>query len=334
MFNLPVSFVEGDDGVLGFPSTKIYPKLTNAAGKVYFLNPSHTNADDSNPGEDPNYPFATLGAAYAALTANQHDTLVYVAGPTSLTLATALTWSKNYTHFVGVAAPSRVATRARIFQSSSLTGASPLITISASGCIFKNLYIFQGVNDATSLINVSVTGGRNYFENVHFAGGGHATQAIDGGASLALGGSGGSCEENLFYRCTIGVDTVDAATGMMGLIFNGSEAHRNEFKECTFRMRAGNSGAGFVELVTTSAAIDRDTVFDNCVFINNSTSNDMASAFVIPATAAGEPRLILLKDCLFHNVTKLDANDRGMLFGNMNAITGADLSGVAVQLIT
>lgn len=59
----------------------------------------------------------------------------------------------------------------------------------------------------------------------------------------------------------------------------------------------------------------------------------MASAFVIPA-GMGEPRVLLLKDCMFHNVTKLDANDRGVLFGNMGAVTGADLSGVAVQLIT
>lgn len=297
-------------------------------GNVYFLDPA--NGSDGYDGKSVNQAFKTLPVAYAALTANQNDTLYYLAGSSSISLSAQLTWAKNYTHFIGVCAPTGVAQRARIFQTASATGLSPLINITASGCIFKNLYVFQGVNDATSLIAVQVTGGRNYFDNVHFAGGGHAAQAIDGGASLALS----SCEENLFYRCTVGVDTIDAATGMMGLIFNGTEAHRNEFKECRFRMRAGNSGAGFVELMATAAAIDRDTLFDNCIFINNSTANDMASAFVIPATAAGEPHLILLKDCLFHNVTKLDANDRGMVFGNMNAITGADLSGVAVQLIT
>lgn len=296
--------------------------------KYYFVDPAR--GSDDNDGLSPATALAGLAAAEDKCVANQHDCVFYLAGSSSITLSAALTWDKNYTHLVGLAAPSRIATRARIFQSSSLTGASPLLDITASGCVFANFYIFQGVDDATSLINVRVTGGRNYFENVHFAGGGHATQAVDGGASLALS----SCEENLFYRCTIGVDTIDAATGMMALIFNGSEAHRNEFKECTFRLRAGNSGAGFVELVTTAAAIDRDTVFDDCLFINNSTANDMASAFVIPATAAGEPRLILLKDCIFHNVTKLDASDRGMLFGNMNAITGADLSGVAVELVT
>lgn len=313
--------------VNGVPITGDFPRQ----GNTYFLDP--TNGNDAFDGKSVTNAFKTLPVAYAALTANQHDVLYYLSGSSSISLSAQLVWAKNYTHFIGICAPTGVGQRARIFQTASVTGLSPLINITASGCIFKDLYIFQGVADATSLINVGVTGGRNYFQNVHFAGGGHATQAIDGGASLALGGTQ-TCEENLFYRCTIGVDTIDAATGMMGLIFNGTEAHRNEFKECRFRMRAGNAGAGFVELVTTAAAIDRDTIFDNCIFINNSTAVDMTSAFVIPATAAGEPHLILLKDCLFHNVTKLDASDRGMLFGNMGAITGADLSGVAVQLIT
>jgi hypothetical protein len=293
--------------------------------KYFFVDPA--NGSDSNNGQSLDQAMATIPAAYAQMTANQHDTLFYIAGSSSVTLTAALTWSKNYTHLIGVAAPVRTAQRARIFQLSTLTAASPLITISATGCIFKNLYIFQGVDDATSLINVSVTGGRNYFENVHFAGGGHASQAIDGGASLKLDGA----EENTFVNCTIGVDTIDAATGMVGILFDG-EAHRNTFEKCVVRMRAGNAGAAFAE-VADSTGIDRDNLFDNCLFINNSTATDMTSAFVAPA-GMGEPRVLLLKDCLIHNATKLDANDRGILFGNMGAVTGADLSGVAVQLIT
>lgn len=313
------------NGVSSFGMT-VMPGMIPPGGNIYYLDPA--NGSDGSSGKSPAQAFATLAVAYAALTANQNDVLFYIAGSSSITLSAALTWSKNYTHFVGLCAPTHAAQRARIFQLSTLTGASPLLTISASGCIFSNFYIFQGVADATSLINVSVTGGRNYFYNVHFAGGGHATQAINGGASLHLNTS--SSEENLFERCTIGVDTIDAATGMVGLLMDG-DAHRNLFRECVLRMRAGSTGAAFVE-VADATGIDRDITFDNCLFINNSTANDMASAFLIPAM--GEPRLILLKDCLFHNVTKLDASDRGVLFGNMNAITGADLSGVAVQLIT
>lgn len=311
------------NGVSSF-GMPVLPGGIPPGGDVYFLDSA--NGNDGFDGKTPSQAFKTLAVAFAAMTANQNDVLYYIANGSSITLSAVLDWNKNYTHFIGLCAPTHAAQRARIFQLSTLTGASPLLTISATGCIFSNFYIFQGVNDATSLINVSVTGGRNYFHNVHFAGGGHATQAVDGGASLKLD----AAEENLFDGCTIGVDTIDAATGMVALLMDG-EAHRNLFRNCVFRMRAGNSGAAFVEVVDTTG-IDRDTTFDNCMFINNSSSNDMASAFVIPAM--GEPRLILLKDCIFHNVTTLDTSDRGVLFGNMDVVTGADLSGVAKQLIT
>jgi hypothetical protein len=310
-------------GVSSF-GVPVLPAGIPPGGTAYFLDP--TNGNDGYAGTSPDQAFKTLAVAYAALTANQNDVLFYIANSGSITLSAALTWAKSYTHFVGLCAPTNVGQRARIFQLSSLTGASPLITVSASGCIFSNLYIFQGVADATSLINVSVTGGRNYFENVHFAGGGHATQAVDGGASLKLDGA----EENLFVNCTIGVDTVDAGTGMVGILFDG-EAHRNEFRNCRVRIRAGNAGAAFVE-VADATGIDRDTLFDNCVFMNNSAT-DLTSGFVIPA-GMGAPRKLLLKDCMILGTAKLDANDRGVLFGNMNAVTGADTSGEAVELIT
>lgn len=308
----------------GMPVMAGVPYGKNA--KYFFLDAA--NGSDSNDGLSIDHPFATLAAAYAACTANQHDTIFYIAGSSSVTISVALDWAKNYTHLIGIAAPTEVAQRARFFQLSTLTGASPLLTVSASGCIFKNFYIFQGVADATSLINVSVTGGRNYFENVHFAGGGNATQAINGGASLKLDGA----EENTFVNCTIGVDTASAATGMVGILFDG-QAHRNIFKDCRVTMYAGHTGAAFVE-VADGTGVDRYTVFDNCMFINSNLDNfTMASGFLIPAFAANNSSRILLKDCIVLGSTKLDASDRGVLFGNMGAITGADLSGVAVELI-
>lgn len=291
---------------------------------VYVVDPA--NGDDDNIGDRFEKPLATPEAAYAKCVAGQNDTVLYVGGSSGINLSAALDWAKNYTHLVGLCAPTMMAQRSRIFQLSTLTGASPLLTISASGCVFKNFYIFQGVDDATSLINVSVTGGRNYFENVHFAGGGHASQAIDGGASLKLD----AAEENTFVKCTIGVDTIDAATGMVGILFDG-EAHRNVFRDCVVRMRAGNAGAAFVE-VADATGIDRDTTFIDCLFLNNS-GTDMTSGFVMPA-GMGAPRKIFLKDCMVYGAAKLDANDRDVLFGNMDAVTGADGSGVAVELVT
>lgn len=318
-----MSITNFPNGVSSFGSP-VLPGGFATAGQVWFVDPA--NGSDNNSGTDINAALATISQALSNAVANRNDIIYYIAGSSSISLSETLTWNKNYTHLIGVCAPTNVAQRARIFQLSTATGLSPLINITASGCIFKNFYVFQGVDDATSLINVQVTGGRNFFENVHFAGGGHASQAIDGGASLKLDGA----EENLFVNCTVGVDTIDAATGMMGILFD-SEAHRNEFRNCRVRIRAGNAGAGFVEIIDATG-IDRDTIFDNCIFINNS-STSLTSGFVIPA-GMGAPRKLFLKDCMIWGSTKLDANDRGVLFGNMGAVTGADGSGVAVQLIT
>lgn len=296
--------------------------------KIFFVDAA-TGSDTLNAGTSFKKPLATIAAAYAACTANQNDVVLVLGAASSNTLSAALTWSKSYTHLVGMCAPTMVGQRARIFQLSTLTGASPLITISGSGCIFRNLYIFQGVNDNTSLINVSVSGGRNYFENVHFAGGGHATQAIDGGASLKLDGA----EENTFVNCTVGVDTVAAGTGMVGILFD-TDAHRNVFRNCHVTLLAGHTGAAFVE-VADATGIDRYNVFDNCLFLNTNKANfEIASGFVVPAIAANRPSRFILKDCLSYGQAKWDASDRGVVMGNMNAVTGADTSGLAVEIVT
>lgn len=295
-------------------------------GNVFFLDPA--NGSDDNGGQTPGEAFKTFAVAYAALTDAQNDVL-YLIGDGSLTLPAVVDWTKSYTHFIGLCAPTKVGQRARIFQLATLTGAAPLFKVSGSGNIFANFYIFQGVDDATSLIDFEVSGGRNYFGNVHFAGGGHASQAIDGGASLKLNGAA----ENLFKDCVIGVDTIDAATGMVGILID-TEAKRNIFEDCMITMSAGHTGAAFVELVDTTA-IDRYTLFKNCTFLNSNFKNFlMASAFVIPAIAANRNCAIVLQDCIVLGVSKLDASDRGFLYGNMGAITGADLSGVAVELIS
>lgn len=305
-----MSFTNFPNGVTSF-GVPVIPANIPVGGNVYFLDP--TNGNDGFDGKSPDHAFKTLAVAEDALTANQNDVLFYIAGSSSITLSAALTWDKSYTHFIGLCAPTQAGQRARIFQLSTLTGASPLITVSASGCIFANLYIFQGVADATSLINVSVTGGRNYFHNVHFAGGGHATQAVDGGASLKLDGA----EENTFDRCTIGVDTIAAGNGMTGLLFDG-EAHRNIFRDCHFTMWAGHAGASFIE-VADATGIDRYNIFKSCLF-SNTSATAMTTGVVAPA-GMGAPRRLYFMDSFFDGAGDIDANDRGICYQNTGTIT-------------
>lgn len=281
-----------------------------------------TNGSDSNDGRSLDKAKATLAAAEDLTTAGRHDT-VFIVGTSLNRLSAALTWDHSYTHLIGICAPTRVAQRARIFQLSTLTSASPLLDITASGCIFKNFYIYQGVDDAGSLIDVQVTGHRNYFENVHFAGGGHATQAINGGASLKLN----AARENTFVNCTIGIDTIEAGTGMTAITFDGS-ATRNIFENCLINLWISHTNAVLVELVD-AASVDRYTIFRHCDFFSNSTNKAtaMASAFVIPSghtTTAS----ILLRDCAGLGFTDWDADGRGIVYLSGGTATAGTHTGL------
>jgi len=291
--------------------------------KYYFVDA--TNGSDGNDGRTLDKSLATLIAAEDKTVANHHDT-VFIVGHSLNRLTAQLLWDKSYTHLIGICAPTRVAQRTRIFQLSTLD-TSPLMNITASGCIFKNFYIYQGVDKAASLLDVQVTGSRNYFENVHFAGGGHATQAINGGASLKLNGA----NENTFVNCTIGIDTIEAATGMTAITFDGSSS-RNIFENCLINLMISHTNAVLVELIDATS-VDRYTIFRNCDFFSNSTNKGtaMASAFVIPSghtTTAS----ILLRDCAGLGFTDWDADARGIVYltgGTATAGTNTGLYQVA-----
>ncbi len=288
---------------------------------VFIVDP--VNGDDDYDGQSFVKALASIAAAEDLCVANQHDVVLYVAGSSGNNLSGAVAWDKNYTHLIGLCAPSHVAQRARIFQLSTLEGASPLVKFAATGCIFKDLYIFQGVDDATSLVNAEVTGGRNYFKNIHFAGGGHASQAIDGGASLLI--SGGS--ENLFEQCTIGVDTIEAATGMAGLVFAATGgAARNKFKNCHFSMQAGHAGAIFIE-VLGNAGIDRYQVFEDCLF-SNLSGTAMTQAIAVAAGFDPANKRLLMKNCSLIGAADWEANDRGAVYLDSGTITAGGNAGI------
>jgi hypothetical protein len=288
---------------------------------VYFVDP--VNGSDSNTGTSFKSPLALVSTAYGKCVTGQHDVVILLAGTSSNNETAAITWSKNLTHLIGLGAPTHVSQRSRIVCNA--VDLTPFITVSGYGNIFKNLQIWQGQDDATTLINVSVTGNRNYFENVHFAGGGHATQAIDGGMSLQISGG----KENLFKGCTIGIDTVEDGTGMAGLsVAATGGAARNKFVDCEFRMFAGHAGAIFVELLGNSG-LDRDLTFKNCIFMNLS-GTAMTSAFVVAAGFDPANKRVLLKDCALIGATDWDSADRGILYLNNGTLTGGGNAGTFV----
>jgi hypothetical protein len=294
--------------------------------------PDSPNANDANDGTDPIYPKLTLdgtNGAFAACTAGHHDTIVYVAGAAGLTMSGVLPWNKDYTHLVGVCAPTMVGQRARIF--SPTTGVvSPLITVSATGCMFKDLYINHQSSNATAGVVVRILGGqRNFFENVHFCGPTNAAAAIDASASLQMGAS---ASENTFLGCNIGSSTVVGGqkTGAMALVFEANaKAKRNVWKDCLFSMNPAHKDAGFIENMDASGVEDY-AWFDNCVFINISTVMD--SCFTFNGVDLTYKRFITSR-CWGMGFTDWDEADTGYVYQSVYKDASGGVAGYLTPTI-
>jgi hypothetical protein len=249
---------------------------------VYLVDP--VNGLDTNPGDRWTKPLKTVAAAYAKCTADQHDTVLFIAGDTADNPTASITWSKDYTHLVGMSSPlPGVGQRCRIVGTAALD-LTPVITFSGNGCIVKNIQIFNEKDANTDSGAVIVSGGRNYFQNVFFAGMGHATPAARAG-SYSLKVTGG---ENVFEDCAIGLDTIVRAAANCELWIS-TGAVRNIFKHCRF-LSASETAGKFLVAVDDG---DRWQEFEDCVFQNFSVNWAVSLTDAFNMTAAATHQIIL-----------------------------------------
>jgi len=297
-----------------------------AQGKSFFVDPNA--GSDSNSGLSPTSAKKTLTAGYAACTANKNDVVYLIGNNSGITLSAQLVWAKNYTHLVGLCAPVGAAKRSRIFQLSTLIAMDPLISITATGCMFKNFYVFQGVDDATSKYAVGLTSSaqRNYFENVHFAGIGHDTMDVATAGSLKLDGA----SENLFYNCQIGLDTIGRGTAINRELYLDGSASRNKFDKCLFYCWADNADHTLIE-VADSTGIDRYLWLHDCTFLAESTNDtiNLTSAFGLPALTQGY--ILITGNTTFHGISDIDSNNRGKVFNGVAAPAASGAGGLGTE---
>jgi hypothetical protein len=278
----------------------ILPFLT---GKSVFCDPA--NGSDLLSGRTLAQAMATLPAAYALMRAGKNDHM-FLVGNGQASGAARLTenfaWDKHATHLIGISAPTRFAARSRIAPTLATAAFANLFTVSVDGCIFSNIHSFHGFDTGTtSQICWTDEGRRNYYENCHIGGMGDAEAAADAGSrSLLLGGSGGK-GENTFYRCTIGLDTIQRSVVNASLEFqNGTP--RNLFSECIFPVWGDAGQDQLIILVDGANAVDRYQFFERCLFYNvrQSGADQAAVATFTSAAANGD---LIFKDCTRIRIT-------------------------------
>ena len=246
--------------------------------QIYIVDPA--NGDDDNPGRTFQSPLASLEAAYALCTTNQNDCILMVGGPTANTLAASITWSKNFTHLVGMS-NNLPGIGQRCGVVGDATGdLSPLVTFSGYGNIIRNIRFVNEKDADSSSGAVVVSGARNEFTNCLFFGAVHTTPAARSDSySLKVTGS-----EELFDRCYIGYDSITRGAGEMPELWISTGASKLSFRNCRVLTRS--------ETITASpVAIDAVNLgyieFESCVFINTSTNWAVSLTDCMTITATG-----------------------------------------------
>lgn len=306
----------------------LYPAgLPITQGKVIHVKPG--TGDDGKKGDTPANAVKTLTRALALATADQNDVVLLYdqdnsASGTSVRLTSTLTWNKDLTHLIGISS-NPISQRCRFTSTSGGSAVTPLLDVTANGCKFANFQAFAG-NTTGDLIAVTVTGDRNTFYNVHFAGMGDATLASTANAaSLKITGS-----ENYFERCVIGLDTIARDGDAKGELWLDGGASRNWFRDCFFNSYVSDTDHFHVTLQDTTA-IDRFLLFENCLFFSKSTNKAVTQASVFSIPAGISQGAIILKDSYAASdggAIDWDSNDRGIIWNNSVAAAASAAGGI------
>lgn len=313
-------YTDFPDGVTSFGVPLPNGGLPLFNGNIYFVD--YANGSDGNTGEAQN-PFKTIARAYSKMVDGNNDVCVIVGdGSTTATqrISSTLTWAKDACHLIGMTAPVPIAARARISHASTAptTAFTPMVLVTAQGCVFANLSIFEGfAQTGTAVVTWEDQGSRNLYSRVQFGGMGNLTANTSfhqaGSASLLLTGGG----EHYFDTCAIGLDTAprDAANASLRL---RSQSARNWFNNCEFPMYATATSPFFVD-TNAANSLNRWLKFRDCDFYNVqgiTSSASLVAGFSVSATQNGDIRLM---GCSWYGMDDLVAADTARLILNMPA---------------
>jgi len=300
-------------------------------GTSFFLDP--VNGSDGHNGKKPDRAFKTLTVAYAALTTGKNDVLYYLSGASAINLSAKLTWEKSYCHFIGISSNCILGGRARIFQTSTTTGLTPMVDVTGTGNTFRNLYFYQGVADATSKGCVQVTGTKNCFENCHIYGiGGNDLQDAADAYSLCLN----DADENRFVNCLIGGDTISAGTTANSEILFDAGASKNNFDNCVIYRRIEHNTNHPLVKMNDAGGLSGLTWFKDCMFIYTSVSGGYHGTYAFGlVTPTDGITKIALKNCAVYsgNGTTIAWSDAvGIIHADMATSTASAGGGLATDI--
>src|SRR5581483_520772 len=248
-------------------------------GNYFWVNA--TTGSDGNTG-GPQDPFATLTQALTAATAGNND-VIFLTGTYSPTAT--LTWSKNNTHLIGLTGGNYGTASISVANTAASSGAiTPLVNVTATGCIFQNVSVLSGIAQATNQVAWAEAGGQNTYINCNINQCGAALAANAAGTRALTMAS----TNNTFQNCIIGGDAVARGTNANATVGLLAGAGSSKFQSCVFPMQSVI--VGNTHVTALSNTISGYFLFDDCQFINDAlmtNATNISVALAINATNGG-----------------------------------------------
>lgn len=230
--------------------------------------------------------FTTLALAHVEMTADRGDTaLVYPGSYVQST--TPLTWSKDQCHIIGVGPVHSMEHPVELTNGDA--DAAPTTgnwLFTANECHIQNL-CFRHRGVAANVVNVSISGNDNVFEDVHFHNMANtATADAAGMKGTVLDG----CYNTVFRRCTFGGVEIERTDGAADMTIGAGTCDNLSFYDCVWiadLTTDADADHAFIELVNL-ADLAKYAYFENASFINCGAAMDaLPTCLTLSATMAG-----------------------------------------------
>ena len=169
-----------------------------------------------------------------------------------------------------------------------------MITVSGENNRFLNMNLGNFSSDVLALGSLKVTANRNYFNNCHFVGAGHATPAADAGAyDLQLVAS-----ECVFDRCYFGTNTIirAAANGNINLGLSTTQIGQNFFNGCRILSYSATAGKLAIK-IADAATLGGWIQFDGCSFVNWNSGAVTALTVAIGGASPNNCGILISPSC-------------------------------------
>lgn len=272
--------------------------------------------------------FTTVQTAHDACTEQNND--VVIVAPDGWKSTTAIiTWSKDYTHLVGMGVP-----RDRAVILLTTTANESVMTLSGRHCEFHNINWQSWVSDSAGKCAVKETGSNNFFSNCRIVGDYRSQQAGSSTCcSLWIDSStSGAGIEDYFYNCRIGdANTYIRTAGAVMLIgtTGGTAAPPKDmlFDKCVFESWSVTAGCTAVT-ISDNSCLDRLNIFRDCAFSNYYTGNSFTGLTEVFDDNCSTDHTILLQNCTQVGWTNWDSGGVRIRHSMSTVAAGG---GIAVQ---